>query len=98
MYRGNIVEIGKTEDLFKNPCHPYTKALLDVVPVIDPERKIYQFNSVQSSDPDLSENSGCPVFNRCSKRKDECRLEVPKLSPCADDEGHCCACFNVYGS
>lgn len=39
MYRGNIVEIGKTEDLFKNPCHPYTKELLDAVPVIDPEKK-----------------------------------------------------------
>jgi len=96
MYRGNIVEIGKTEDLFNNPCHPYTKALLDAVPVIDPERKIYQFKSVQSTDSDFSENSGCPFFNRCSKRKDECRLEVPKLSPSADEEGHCCACIDNY--
>jgi oligopeptide/dipeptide ABC transporter ATP-binding protein len=96
MYRGNIVEIGKTEDLFKNPCHPYTKELLDAVPVIDPERKIYQFKSVQSTDSDFSENSGCPFFNRCSKRKDECRLEVPKLSPSADEEGHCCACIDNY--
>lgn len=98
MYRGNIVEIGKTEDLFNNPCHPYTKALLDAVPVIDPERKICQFESVQTSDKISSENNGCPFFNRCVKRKDECRSEIPKLSPCADDEGHCCACFNVYGS
>lgn len=96
MYRGSIVEIGKTENLFKNPCHPYTKALLDVVPVIDPERKIYQFKSVQSSDPDPSENSGCPIFNRCLKRKDECRSEVLKLYPCANEEDHYCACVDSY--
>lgn len=94
MYRGNIVEIGKTEDLFKNPSHPYTRELLDAVPVIDPERKIYQFKSVQNTDSASPENSGCPFFNRCSKRKDECRLEVPKLSPSADEEGHCCACID----
>ena len=96
MYRGSIVEIGRTEDLFRNPCHPYTKALLDAVPVIDPERKIYQFKSVQNTDLESSDSSGCPFFNRCLKRKDECRSEVPKLYPCADEEGHYCAC--VYNN
>jgi oligopeptide transport system ATP-binding protein len=96
MYLGNIVEIGKTEDLFNNPCHPYTKALLDAVPVIDPQRKIYQFKPVQSSDWHSSENSGCPFFNRCAQRKDECRAEIPKLFPCAGEEGHFCACVDIY--
>ena len=96
MYHGSIVEIGRTEDLFRNPCHPYTKALLDAVPVIDPERKIYQFKSVQNTDLESSDSSGCPFFNRCLKSKDECRSEVPKLYPCADEEGHYCAC--VYNN
>ncbi len=94
MYRGAIVEIGKTEDLFSNPCHPYTRALLNAVPVIDPEKKIYQFKSVQVSDWNSLENCGCPFFNRCLRCKDECRLEVPKLCPC-DEEGHYCACVNI---
>ncbi len=94
MYRGSIVEIGKTEDLFKNPCHPYTKALLDAVPVIDPERKVYQFKSVHTIDGESLESSGCPFLNRCPHRKDKCRTEVPKLYPCSNEEEHYYACFD----
>src|SRR5690606_32440522 len=95
MYLGNIVEIGKTEDLFNNPCHPYTKALLDAVPVIDPQRKIYQFKPVQSSDWHSSENSGCPFFNRCAQRKNECRAEIMMLFRCAGEEVHFCAFVDI---
>jgi oligopeptide/dipeptide ABC transporter ATP-binding protein len=94
MYQGSIIEIGRTEDLFKNPCHPYTKALLDAVPVIDPERKIYNFKPEQSTDWEFPDNNGCPFFKRCFKSRDKCRSEVPKLYPCEDEEGHYCACID----
>ncbi|MFL2626999.1 MAG: ABC transporter ATP-binding protein, partial [Dehalococcoidia bacterium] len=65
MYKGTIVEISNTIQLFKNPQHPYTKALLDAIPRIDDyKKKLHSFAPVDESDekfePDL-----CPFIQRC---------------------------------
>ncbi len=95
MYRGNIVEIGKTEDLFNNPCHPYTRELLNAVPVIDPHRKIHEIKFNQSSGSDTQKNTGCSFYPRCPLAKDTCKTEIPGLHQCGEEEGHFCACVDI---
>lgn len=77
MYLGRIVEIGKTEDVLTNPSHPYTKALLSVIPVPNPrlrrERVILQGETPNPIDLP----SGCRFHPRCPVAMDECRQIDP---------------------
>ena len=93
MYKGTIVEISNTIPLFKNPQHPYTKALLDAIPRIDDyEKKLYSFAPVDESDknfePDL-----CPFIQRCKYRTELCKKSLkPALRTI--EENHSVACFH----
>lgn len=80
MYLGEIVEIARTEDLFTNPGHPYTKALLSAVPVPDPTadgaKKIVLKGDIPSpSNPP----SGCKFHTRCSMSADVCENSAPEV-------------------
>lgn len=77
MYVGKIVELAETEELFLNPRHPYTEALLSAVPTPNPEQKmervILSGEVANPADPP----SGCYFHPRCSYAKDRCSAETP---------------------
>jgi oligopeptide/dipeptide ABC transporter ATP-binding protein len=76
MYLGEIVEIGKTADIFANPLHPYTKALLNSVPQINKRRKSQILKGDLPSPTDLP--LGCKFHTRCPKMMEKCRSCTPK--------------------
>lgn len=78
MYLGEIVEIAQTEEIFKNPLHPYTKALLSSVPQINKtDKKIILKGDLPSpADPP----SGCKFHTRCPYAMEKCKTCIPKES------------------
>jgi len=80
MYAGQIVERGRTEELFSNPVHPYTRALLHSTPKIDSKQKSVLY-SLAGSPPDLMHSiEGCPFSPRCGNSKDICRESLPETA------------------
>ncbi len=77
MYLGNLVEYGKTEDIFKNPAHPYTKALFSAIPVPDPKAKMNRIILEGSIPSPANPPSGCKFHTRCPYATDRCKEEVP---------------------
>lgn len=89
MYAGQIVEEAKVMDLFKNPVHPYTKALLETVPSIydEEERKL---ESIPGIVPEkYYEIEGCRFAQRCPYRCEECRKVQPDYEFGADHKAKC---------
>jgi len=79
MYVGKVVELAETAELYHNPLHPYTKALMSANPVPDPEvhkERIILTGSVPSA---LNPPSGCRFHTRCYRAMDMCSREEPKL-------------------
>ena len=87
MYLGEIVEIGKTSDIFANPLHPYTKALLNSVPQIDKKGKKSSLKGDLPSPADLPE--GCKFHTRCPYVMDRCK----KCVPSSYGSSHIVKCF-----
>lgn len=81
MYLGRIVEIGKDEEIYDHPTHPYTQALLSAVPVPDPEARERRERIILRGDVPSPANipSGCRFRTRCWKAQERCELEVPLL-------------------
>ncbi len=96
MYLGRIVEFGTAEEVYASPTHPYTRALLSAVPVIDPDdesrrRRIILGGEVPSpADPP----SGCRFRTRCPLAIERCAAEEPALIP-RDAHPHPCACHRA---
>ncbi len=90
MYLGNIVELTSTEELFKNPLHPYTKALLSAVPVPNPTVKKERIIIKGDVPSPANLPSGCVFHTRCPYVMDKCKTEVPTLR--AVEPGHEVAC------
>lgn len=90
MYLGNVVEIATKRELFERPSHPYTQALLNAIPVPDPDRPMHP--TVLSGDvpSPLNPPSGCCFHTRCPHATDECRRVKPQLRQNAP--GHFTAC------
>ncbi|MFE4961943.1 ABC transporter ATP-binding protein [Streptomyces sp. NPDC056660] len=82
MYLGRIVEIGKDEEIYEHPTHPYTQALLSAVPVPDPEAREHRERIILSGDVPSPTNvpSGCRFRTRCWKAEERCAVEVPALA------------------
>jgi oligopeptide/dipeptide ABC transporter ATP-binding protein len=79
MYLGRIVEIGPTLDVLKHPSHPYTKALMSVIPIPNPRHRKKRI-ILQGAPPDAVEiPSGCRFHPRCPSVFDRCPLEDPML-------------------
>jgi len=91
MYLGRIVEIGRSEDVIRNPLHPYTKALTDSVPETDPKMKRPEANLlgrfIEAERPEF----GCRFHPRCPRSIEVCAKEEPELLKV--DEAHEVACF-----
>ena len=90
MYLGTMVEICESKELFKNPVHPYTKALLSAVPVAKYGYKREQILLEGDVPSPINPKPGCKFANRCWMAKDICRKESPPV--CTVSEGHqvCC--------
>lgn len=78
MYLGNLVEYGDKEEIFKNPMHPYTKALFSAIPMPDPTTKMHRVVLEGSIPSPANPPSGCKFHTRCSKCMDICAKEAPK--------------------
>ncbi|NLL70531.1 MAG: dipeptide ABC transporter ATP-binding protein [Epulopiscium sp.] len=90
MYLGSLVELSNKKDLYENPKHPYTQALLSAIPVPDPtvkrERILLQGDIPSPANPP----KGCKFHTRCPYAKDICKQQVPEFRKLGDD--HFVAC------
>ena len=91
MYAGKIIETGSSEEIYHNPKHPYTLALLKSVPRLDLPRQA-KLDPVEGQPPDLARlDQGCPFRPRCRYVVDQCARENPTLEEVVP--GHYSACW-----
>lgn len=91
MYLGEVVEIGRTEEIFKNPKHPYTKALLSSVPELNPqdEKERIHLQGELPSPENLP--TGCKFHTRCPYVMEICKTSTPQIKDFS--KTHNCKCF-----
>lgn len=94
MYLGKIVELAETNELFHAPLHPYTKALIDAVPIPDPKTKIEKIILPGEPPSPINPPSGCRFHPRCSRAQKICSGEEPKLKELKKE--HFVACYFPY--
>jgi oligopeptide/dipeptide ABC transporter ATP-binding protein len=95
MYAGRIVEMGSTLQVFDNPSHPYTRALLRCLPDVGLKRE--HLVEIGGQPPDLARlPQGCPFAPRCPDRQPICDETYPPTVPVAS--GHVASCWAVPGA
>jgi len=96
MYLGKIVEISDSKDLYANPLHPYTQALLSAAPVPDPEIEAKRKRIILSGDvpsPNV-QRPGCYFYDRCPRRTEHCKMNQPQFVQKGEGKtDHRVACF-----
>jgi oligopeptide transport system ATP-binding protein len=95
MYLGRIVELAPAAELYRNPRHPYTQALLSAAPVPDPVRERNRQRIVLQGEVGSAEtiHTGCPFADRCPLVEARCRTEPQRL----EGDGHLVACWKADG-
>ncbi|MEM9028456.1 MAG: ABC transporter ATP-binding protein [Pseudomonadota bacterium] len=95
MYLGKMVELAATDELFDNPQHPYTKALLEAVPIADPVREAGRAHQIIKGEipSPINPPSGCVFHPRCPLAVDSCKREIPQFREARP--GHWVACTEV---
>jgi oligopeptide transport system ATP-binding protein len=95
MYLGKLVELADSDELFANPLHPYTQALLNAVPIPDPEIERQRAHHVMKGEipSPINPPSGCVFHPRCPLAVDSCKQAVPQLRELKP--GHWVACPRV---
>lgn len=79
MYLGSVVEVAPSKQLFDDPKHPYTRALLSATPIADPTKRGRRIKLVGELPSPINPPSGCTFHPRCPLANDRCKSEVPKL-------------------
>ena len=100
MYLGHMVEMAERNEIYRNPIHPYTKALLSAVPIPDPvldaqRERVLLTGEVPSP---LNPPSGCVFHPRCPVANDSCSQNLPELRETEPDHHAACLLANGYGS
>lgn len=93
MYLGRVVELAPADELFNNPLHPYTQALLSAVPSLLSGRQTARI-PVRGEADLLGSGPACKFANRCVRAIEVCRQRVPPLAPVVGKPDHLVACFN----
>jgi oligopeptide/dipeptide ABC transporter ATP-binding protein len=93
MYMGKIVEQATSQDLYRNPLHPYTRALMSAIPQVEPSlrgrRTTFRGEVPSASNPP----SGCAFGPRCPLAEGDCLKQMPPLKKRSDNKGHFVACW-----
>ena len=89
MYLGRIVELADSVELYANPKHPYTRALLSAVPVLDPDAKRERITVTGDVPSPIHPPVGCPFHPRCAHAEDRCRQQEPQLIGRSDHHVAC---------
>ncbi len=91
MYAGSVVEYSDSEELFRNPKHPYTKALLNALPDIN----AHKLETIQGQPPSITEDIvGCPFARRCEQKFNICTTDKPELTEVNDLSSVSCWLYN----
>ena len=92
MYLGRICEIAPTEQLFRSPAHPYTRLLLDAIPIPDPDQRPAEGIAIGEPPSPINPPSGCRFRTRCPRADAICAAEMPELT--ALENGIMVACHH----
>jgi len=93
MYLGRIVELAPTDELYEQPLHPYTEALLAAIPVLDPETKHKKIRLPGDVPSPINPPPGCPFHPRCPLADETCQRQEPELHQLSPD--HFVACLKA---
>ncbi|WP_326910577.1 ABC transporter ATP-binding protein [Sedimentibacter sp. MB31-C6] len=94
MYLGNFVEVADKNELYENPLHPYTQALLSAIPIPDPTVKRDRIILEGSIPSALNPPSGCKFHTRCNKCMDICKTEIPVKTTISENHYVYCHIYN----
>ena len=98
MFLGKLCEIGPTEEVYRHPRHPYTRFLLDAVPVPDPARRGKEVRLLKGEPPSPADPpSGCRFRTRCPFADGRCAAEEPPLRDCGVVQAACHRCAGAAG-
>ncbi|PTK39094.1 peptide ABC transporter substrate-binding protein, partial [Staphylococcus nepalensis] len=78
MYLGHIVEQGPSDEIYNNPKHPYTQALISAIPEIDPEKRKERILLTGDLPSPANPPTGCPFHTRCPIAQEACKTTKPK--------------------
>ncbi len=94
MYLGSLVETGSKKDIFKDPLHPYTKALFSAIPVPDPDYKMNRIILEGSIPSPANPPKGCKFHTRCRHCFDRCKVEDPAPKDMGNGHVVCCHLYD----
>ena len=95
MYLGKIMELAPVEELYRQPCHPYTVALFSAVPMPDPKARKERIVLQGDVPSPINRPPGCPFHSRCQFRRGDCATVVPEYREIRP--GHFIACHYPVG-
>ena len=93
MYLGKLVEIAPKKELYANPLHPYTQALLSAIPIINPEKKKERIILEGDVPSPINPPDGCRFASRCFKVMPECKEKAPQFKEISPDHWVACHLF-----
>ncbi len=96
MYLGKIVELAATEELFSNPRHPYTEALMSAVPIPDPDYETHRINLEGDVPSPVNPPSGCNLHPRCQYAKEICSSNVPEYRDVGQEHFVTCHFADIF--